>query len=510
MKYNFSEERKLKYYDSLRTDNAHTVYKSDWTPLQAFLKRGKVNIVHDDFLTFKPHKQYDLIVMNPPFKDGDKHLLHALDLQRDGGAVVCLLNAETIRNPFTNMRKELIKKLDKYNAIIEYVESAFENAERNARVDVAIVKVNIPAVEETSKIFERLDKAAEEEEYIADVTDITVNDYIETMVRQFNIECKAGVELIKEYKAMQPRIMSSLTAGKYDKPILQLKLDEDDLSINAYLHKVILKYSRWLFQNDKFMGKLTSTLRDQYYKSVEKMEDYDFSVFNIKEIATEMNAQIMAGVQSEIVKMFERLTVEHSYYPECKNNIHYFSGWKTNLAHKIGKKSILPSYLLPSYSWSKECIDVYRAVDVLSDIEKIFDYLSGNMSDKPLKVDLKDIIQLASNRGQLRNIECTYFTVDIFKKGTVHIKYKYPELIDRFNIYVARNKNWLPPNYGKVKYADMGAEEKAVVNDFHKSEDESVVNEKKIEQRYNKIVEQSGFYLADPINNIPMLESKGE
>lgn len=44
-----------------------------------------VRIVHDDFLTFQTERKYDAIIMNPPFDHGDLHLLHALNLMRDGG-----------------------------------------------------------------------------------------------------------------------------------------------------------------------------------------------------------------------------------------------------------------------------------------------------------------------------------------------------------------------------------------------------------------------------------------
>jgi len=36
-------------------------------------------------------KEYSLIILNPPFSNGCKHLLKALEMQqRNGGAVVCL------------------------------------------------------------------------------------------------------------------------------------------------------------------------------------------------------------------------------------------------------------------------------------------------------------------------------------------------------------------------------------------------------------------------------------
>mgnify|MGYP003290709934 CR=1 FL=1 len=61
--------------------------------------------------------------MNPPFSNGDKHLLKALQIQQNGGKVVCLLNAETIRNPYTETRKTLVDLLEKYEAEIEYIEN---------------------------------------------------------------------------------------------------------------------------------------------------------------------------------------------------------------------------------------------------------------------------------------------------------------------------------------------------------------------------------------------------
>jgi 16S rRNA A1518/A1519 N6-dimethyltransferase RsmA/KsgA/DIM1 with predicted DNA glycosylase/AP lyase activity len=43
--------------------------------LALILKGKKFRVVYDDFLTFQTFKRYDLIIMNPPFDDGDKHLL---------------------------------------------------------------------------------------------------------------------------------------------------------------------------------------------------------------------------------------------------------------------------------------------------------------------------------------------------------------------------------------------------------------------------------------------------
>ena len=70
--------------------------------LRSILIGKNFRVIHDNFLTFHTYKRYGLIIMNPPFSSGAAHLLKALDLQKDGGDILCILNAETIKNPYTN------------------------------------------------------------------------------------------------------------------------------------------------------------------------------------------------------------------------------------------------------------------------------------------------------------------------------------------------------------------------------------------------------------------------
>lgn len=124
--------------------------------LQATLKGKGYSVIHDDFLTFKPKCHYDLIIMNPPFDKGVTHLLKALSIQEHGGRVICILNAETLRNPYTNERQELVKKLDELDASITYRTDAFVSAERTTAVEIAIVDVTIPEEKKPSIIMENL------------------------------------------------------------------------------------------------------------------------------------------------------------------------------------------------------------------------------------------------------------------------------------------------------------------------------------------------------------------
>ena len=113
--------------------------------LISILKGKEFPVIANDFLNFHTYKKYDAIIMNPPFANGDLHLLKAISLmERWGGYVVCLLNAETIRNPYCNSRKALAVKLKQLDADITFHEKAFADAERKTDIDVAMVKVKIP------------------------------------------------------------------------------------------------------------------------------------------------------------------------------------------------------------------------------------------------------------------------------------------------------------------------------------------------------------------------------
>ncbi|MEY8574900.1 DUF4942 domain-containing protein [Oscillospiraceae bacterium 21-37] len=474
-----------------------------------FKETEQVHIVHDDFLTFQSRKHYDLIVMNPPFADGDAHLLKAIELQKQyGGQIRCLLNAETLLNPCTNRRKVLQAELSELGAEIEYIEGAFANGERATDVTVALLKINIPQAKEDSNIFRRLSEAAHlDEEPAQDITDMAVMDFMEQIVSHFNVEVDAGLALIREYRNMLPYLLDSFDKeDKFGFTTLTLCAGDPSKaggrgsvpSVNKFLGLVRRKYWEALFRNKEFVGKLTSNLRQQYQSMVGKMANYDFTLFNIQMIAAQMNAEMNQGVQETIVALFDKMTEQHTWYPEMAKNIHYYNGWKTNKAHKLTNKVVLPIYgVFSTHSWCRDTFNVRKAENIISDMEKVFDYLDGNATTA---VDLHGVLQIACNKGQTRNIPCKYFNVTLYKKGTMHIKFRNQELVDRFNIYCCRNKGWLPPSYGKAQYSNMQAEEKAAVDSFH-GDGKGGSGEK----AYTMVMARPDFYLADPVQKVPLL-----
>ena len=476
--------------------------------LQSILKGKNFRVVYNDFLTYDTMKEYDIIIMNPPFSNGCKHLLKALEMQqRNSGAIVCLLNAKTLKNPCTNERLDLQRKLTEYNAKVEFIQDAFMDAERKTSVEIALIKVQLPEVQRQSFILDGLQKAQQQREIEADTesTQLIDSDFFKAIVNQYNLEVEAGIKLIKEYYAMKPFILSEFGKDKETGETIQtggciLQMDiignrdkyNNKLSINEYIREVRGKYWKALFENKKFIGQLTNNLQRDFYNKVEELKDYDFSLYNIYQLKIDMQKKVVKGIEDTIMELFEEFSNKYHWYDETSGNIHYYNGWKTNKAWIINKKVIIPLKAYDDYYTNRFRPTHYDIVRKLQDIEKCFNYLDGGLTEA---VDLEESLKFAEEYGETKNIQLKYFTVTFYKKGTCHIIFNDDELLKKFNIFGSQHKGWLPPSYGKKPYKDMTAEEKAVVNEFEG------------EKEYSKVMSNRKYYLFDG-NNLNLLEDK--
>jgi len=450
-------------------------------------------------LSFNTCKQYDLIVMNPDFRYGENHLLKAIEMQSNGGGkIVCLLNAATIKHPDTNIRKDLQRKLTENNAQIEYIESAFSDAERKTDVEIAMVKINIPKKIKTSEFYKKLKSEQDfkrEEAEKSEVFSIVENDFIKVIIDQYNLEIKLGIKLIEEYIGMEPYIMSTLgNTSIYNKPILKLDFPDtgnytENLNVNEFIRRVRSKYWSALFGNSKFTELLTTNLRSEYQSQIGELCEYDFSEYNILSIKLDMSKKMISGVEDTIVKLFEEFSYKH-YYDESAKNIHYYNGWKSNKCWFINNRIIIPLSAYSQWDGRLECSS-YSVKEKLTDIERVFNYLDGGITEY---INLTEMLAQSEKSGQTKKIKLKYFDVTFYKKGTTHIEFTNLELLKKFNIFGSQKKNWLPPSYGKKTYGDMSAEEQKVIDEFEG------------EENYKKVINNKNYYITES-SKLIMLEN---
>ncbi len=458
--------------------------------LCTILKDKGLRVLNDDFLQFDDDKHYDLIVMNPPFSNGDEHLLKAISLaEKTGSTIRCLLNADTIRNPYSNKRKELLKQLKKYNATYEFIHEGFKNAERKTDVEVVIVKLVVPnQFNGRTSVLDELEENDIQIDEIGLPTELVmVDDELKQAVKQYKKEIMAGKKAIEVFLSLKPYFNSKFETGdkfessQYGNLILCNDMKNGTLDWNKFVYDTRLKYWKGLLGNAAFLGNLTSNLITEYRSMIAEFAHKDFSLRNIYIVKMDILRRLSKGIEDRIVSLFEELSYKHSM--DAAGNVHLFSGWKSNSAFKINQRIVLPYVQVWDSIFGK--FRYYQLAETLNDIEKCLDFLDmGNnaYTDKEVRTCIKDY----ESKKQTKKMSFKHFDVDIFKKGTAHIRFRDPELLKRFNLYGCQHKGWLPPSYGKKSYREMTEEEKQVVDSYEG------------EQEYNKVYMNPDKYILAP------------
>ena len=428
-----------------------------------------INVIDSDFLLYNGLEQFDLIIANFPFSDGDKHLHKAIDIMFSG-QIVCLINAETIKNPFSNSRKELIQKLKRLNASIDFIENAFVDAERKTGVEVALIYIQKYQNVET-EIFNDMTQNEDTFEDLQESKEVATRDNIRNIVQRYNQDKETVTNQIMDFYKNYKKVSKYLTLAvvgediqKHSSSVSQETKDLTELmksKLNYFATK--LKRDYWLeaMNLDEIKSKLTSKKRTELVSKLNQYANMDFTESNIKIFIENLVAEYPKMIEEAILDMFEKFT----YYAfrdgrnvnnEYSKNIHLFSGWKTNTAYKVNKKIILPfraEYGNRLYS---------DKIDFLNDIDMVFNYFD----DKGLKNKLLEYVEPAGykqnisttntaeivqgylHQGETKNIPTRYFNITFYLKGTVHLVFNDLDMLRKFNIYVGKKKSWLPSDYG--------------------------------------------------------------
>lgn len=464
------------------------------TKFQSILRGKGLHVIDSDFLAYSGTDKFDLIIANPPFDDGAEHLMKAIDIMYSG-RIVFLLNAETLKNPFSNIRKALVQRLEELGAEIEYLQNAFIGAERKTAVEVALVYIEINR-EIEKDLFSGCDDVAESfETRIEADKDLTSANSITARVELYNAALQAGLTAIEGYYRAFPKIgeFIKLQVGEVDR----YERDEGTLTMraNAAINKfaLTLRKHHWkkVLDLDEVCKRMTQKKMDEFRALIDEQSYMDFTESNIRQFILGLIGDYEDTLTEAVAEVFDLMTTKHSYNPETAKNIHYFNGWTTNKAFYCNKKVVIPvrgsvynnPFIDYSGNWRLNCWDTERT---LGDIDKVMNYFDANVE----YVSICAAIKKAFESGQSRGIESTYFKIDCFKKGTVHLTFRSEDIRRRFNVTACKHKKWLPQDYGKKKYSEMSEREKGVVAEF---EGEAV---------YSQNIGQIGFASKENIGMI--------
>ena len=245
-----------------------------------------INVVASDFLNFNPPKFYDLIIANFPFSEGVHHALKSIRIQeRMGGAILCIINAETLKNPYSKERKILVEKLKSYNAKIEYLENEFLDAERKTDVEIAMIYVNIPMKNNEDGIFNNdFSKLNEEKINIKNMNEVAKKmNTLERLCFEFNVYKKKISELY-EKKARKKKTFKGLGIDTELGIVNSSNYTSHGhtLDVNEFISKINLRYWNKFIEETDLRSKLPSSLKDTFDYGIERQKDIEFNIDNAR------------------------------------------------------------------------------------------------------------------------------------------------------------------------------------------------------------------------------------
>lgn len=423
-----------------REDNEKEFMKYDCIEiepeLQSVLTGKGYNVVHNDFLTYDTYTQYELILMNPPFSNGAKHLLKAISMQeKNGGQIVCLLNAETLKNPYSNDRKLLLRKLEELESEVKYISGGFTEAERKTNVETALINIVIERKDLEDDLFKNIKLEAEEEfeskfeDFTARTGLVSKDQQLEFLVKDYNTHIKLLQNAVRATNILhsfgnsiklETNIYLKKTAGYHN----------DNSDYNEWVHDLRIKYWSSVMNVDTFKKYMTYKTYSKITNLIEKQSNLEFNLNNIYTVKQMLMSTFVKNLEESAVDVFEEAT-KYSQ-SEYSKNIWLYNGWKTNKGHKLNKKIVLP---ISFAGW-------YNNVDLsqhssnkkqIEEIEKVLNYFDAFK-------EYTSVFQGATGD----EAENDYIHIKAYKKGTTHITFKRLDLLDRFNMFVGKLKNWIP------------------------------------------------------------------
>jgi hypothetical protein len=411
--------------------------------------------------------------MNPPFANGDAHLLKAWEIL-DEGDIACLLNIETIRNPHTERRQLLRKILKDHGGKVINLGPAFRNAERKTDVHIALVRLH-KDVNKSRFNFSFQKLTSEQHGDLNEQTarnEIATRDIIGNMMIHFQKAKDSYLEFLKATEAV--KYYTQGFTGEYCnmwKLLQQESRDTNAQKYNGFCDQI--RENIWMdvlhkLNVEKYM---THRVREDFMAFAKSQGLMDFTKENVQALIDLVFDNRETILQRAIEEVFDLFT---KYY---KENRVFVEGWKTNDKWKAARKIILPCWVKMSWEpkdrlkWGAEYQVNHNYQSEYSDVDKVMCYLSGTSYEScrtiysALEWEFRRIGKVykgpATGKTESQFFKCTFYM-----KGTLHLEFKSEKLWEEFNLRACAGKNWLPDEDLKA-WQDQKAKDKQPAPEQH-------------------------------------------
>ncbi|HHV49172.1 MAG TPA: DUF4942 domain-containing protein [Rhodocyclaceae bacterium] len=425
------------------------------------LRDEGANVVGLDFLELKRGDQYSHIIMNPPFAQGCKHVLHAWDILFDG-EIVAILNAETVKNPFSAERGLLAQLIEDHGSV-EFIKDAFMDPDAQRKTEVEVALVHLVKQAETSSLVDDLtaglSQDSRHESQGPDTSGVEQelalpNSFVENLVANFEIAVKVMREaVVAETKAAHyARRLGKTLSEKYSgEKIAGASVREsfgeryDKLKDRAWNH---------VLSSAQVLSKLSANAQQRVRAEFEKIKTLEFTVSNVYGFLVglcENQGQIQMGMMLDV---FDNIAKYHS-----ENRV-FYRGWKSNDAHRThGMRIKAKRFILPGFETCFSGTFTWTTENRLADFDRVFAMLDGKYDPETgtPKPDYGLVDAIKNDWQALRagdRVSTDYFDIRYYKGiQTMHFFPKSQAMMDKLNRMVGKARKWLPPEGERVSDA---------------------------------------------------------
>lgn len=407
--------------------------------LIAILNQKEYNIVGFDWLNYDGVSYEDVIIMNPPFSNGVDHLLKAWDYLYNG-EIICLLNEETIKNPYSEKRKLLVDIIGKHGSV-EYLGDCFSDSERKTDVNVALVHLKKVSDDDSFDVWHESGKEKDPDEKINESNYLAIPDKLGNMELFYN---EANNHMFKALQHLRKASAYMAANG--------LSVDVDKIfsiarnNVNNAKAEFVKSHrnSAWhkVFEQTEFRKWLDKKQKESFIREIDRNGNIPFTKENIKGTLQNIFLQRNNLFKKSVANVFDELRKYHA------DNCVHTEGWKSNSNYKINNKIVFPyGCKFDSKYMNRFEMLHYGTIDIYNDIDRILCVLDNrdfDSCDTIEKCMRHKFDKMARNEDSMENtFETQYFRVKFFKKGTVHLVFKDQELLNKFNIAASEGKNEL-------------------------------------------------------------------